>query len=263
MFTKSIVSFILIQGVLFYNTLSAVILEADHFSELLNHLKPNTLVVLDIDDTILVPAQTLGSDVWFVHQLKKYLTTNSPDDALDKALAEWEAIRHLTQMKVVEEGTPDIIKELQNKNITVMGLTTQGLALATRTVNQLRDVGVDLSLTAPSKEDHYFINKHGVLYRQGILFTSGTPKGTALTTLLNTIQFHPDHIVFINDKLTHLRDLESGFLGDNIAFTGLRYSYSDARVDSFDPRIANIQWERSTFGRILSDEEAKAILCLE
>lgn len=254
---------ILLQGILFYNTLSGLILEADHFSDLMNHLKPNTLVILDIDDTILVPVQTLGSDVWFTHQLKKYLATNSSDDALDKALAEWEAIRHLTQMKIVEEGSVEIIKELQSRNISVMALTTQGLALATRTVNQLLALGVDFSLTAPSKEDHYFINKHGVLYRQGILFTSGTPKGTALSTLLNIIQFHPDHIVFLNDKLTHLRDLESGLDKQNVSFTGLRYSYSDARVNSFDPRIANIQWERSTFGHILSDDEAKAFLYCE
>jgi hypothetical protein len=252
---------ILLQGILFYNTLFGVILEADHFSELLNHIKPNTLVVLDIDDTILVPAQTLGSDVWFTYQYKKYLAANPTFDPFDRALADWEAVRHLSQMKIVEGGTVEIIRELQNRNIPVMALTTQGLALATRTVVQLQALGVDLSLTAPSKEDHYFINKHGVLYRQGILFTSGTPKGTALTTLLNIIQYHPDHIVFLNDKLSHLRDMESGL--KNVAFTGLRYSYSDARVNSFDPKIAEIQWEWSSFGHILSDDEAKAILYCE
>ncbi len=45
-----------------------------------------------------------------------------------------------------------------------------------------------------------------------------------------------------------------------IEFTGLRYSYGDAFLKSYDPAIAEIQWEYSSFGNILSDEEARTIL---
>jgi|GEM_PF-5944812 len=51
----------------------------------------------------------------------------------EKALAKWEAVRHLTQVKIVEEGTQAIISSLQDKGLKMMALTTQGLALATRT----------------------------------------------------------------------------------------------------------------------------------
>lgn len=254
---KALFSYVILQTILISNCLSGLILETAHFKEILQHAQPNTLVLLDIDDTILVPKQTLGSDVWFTYRFKHHLQNYEREQAFDKALAEWEAVRHLSEMEIVENGTVEVIRELQNKNITVMCLTTQGLALATRTVNQLLSLGVDPLLTAPSKDDHYFINSHGVLYRHGVLFTSGTPKGTALTKLLEIIDFKPKHVVFINDKLTHLKDLESGLLTENIPFTGLRYSYSDERVKNFDPRIADIQWNCSSFGKILSDEEAK------
>lgn len=239
------------------SSLQGVIVETANFHEILNHIRPNTLVLLDIDDTLMIPEQTLGSDVWFMYQLKNYQQKYSSEQALDKTLAEWEAIRHLTKMKIVEEGTQEIVKKMQDQQVTVMCLTTQGLALATRTVNQLLALGIDPIVTAPSKEDHYFINGHGVLYRHGVLFTSGTPKGPALAKLLDILDITPEHVVFINDKQTHLRDVEVTLDCRQIPFTGLRYTYSDARVNQFNPEIAKIQWEHSTFGKILSDEEVE------
>lgn len=242
--------------------LHAEIIETKNFREIVNHIYPETLVILDIDDTLLIPAQTLGTDVWFISRLEHHLQTKQDRFlALDRALAEWEAVRHLTDVKIVEEGTEEIIHEIQKNNVAVMGLTTQGLALATRTIVQLKSLSIDLSKTAPSDQDCYFINgPTGVLYRKGILFTSGTVKGTALTTFLDNIHYHPKHIVFINDKKTHLHDVEKSVESRNIPFTGLRYSYSDERVANFCKEIAEIQWTHSTFGRILSDEEAAVLL---
>lgn len=240
-------------------SLFAKIVEAEHFSDIISHTTENTLVILDIDDTILIPAQTLGTDVWFCHRLKHHQEVN-PSVALEKALGEWEAVRHITCIKIVEEGTEKIIEELQ-RNHLVMGLTTQGLALADRTTHQLNSLHVDLSKTAPSKQDHYLVNnEEGVLFRKGILFTAGTPKGEALLKLLDAIDYRPARIVFINDKAEHLRDVESSVIAKGIDFVGLRYSYGDQRVAGFRPEIAEIQWEYSTFAHLLSDEEAEEIL---
>ncbi len=141
-----------------------------------------------------------------------------------------------------------------------MGLTTQGLALATRTVKQLRTLGFDLSKTAPRQSDCYFENGHGVLYRQGILFTSGTDKGKALIRFLELSGARPERVVFLNDKQTHLVEVERALEKAGIEFVGLRYSYSDDRVNRFSPLIADIQFRYSSFDRILSDGEAEAIL---
>jgi hypothetical protein len=236
------------------------IVEVQHFNEIKKHVRSESLVILDIDDTLLVPVQMLGCDPWFIHRLNFYLEQGNYAFALDKALAEWEGVRHLTKIKIVEEGTEEVIRELQEKNICVMGLTTQGLALATRTTKQLKHLNINLSKTAPSNEDHYFINGHGVLYRSGILFTAGSPKGEALMKLLEILSLKPKHIVFINDKLTHVRDVEGSVELSGIEFTGLRYTFSDERVQNFRQDIAEIQWTQSSFNYILSDEEALAIL---
>ncbi len=242
--------------------LNGEIIETKNFKEITHHIHPETLVILDIDDTLLVPVQTLGTDAWFLSRLDHHFQLKKDHFlALDQALAEWEAIRHITNVKIVEEGTEEIINDMQKENIVIMGLTTQGLALATRTVVQLKSLSIDLSKTAPSDQDSYFINgQNGVLYRQGILFTSGTSKGEALIKLLDMINYHPKDVVFINDKKNNLQDVEKSVELRNMHFIGLRYSYSDQRVANFNQEIAEIQWTHSTFDHLLSDEEASVLL---
>ncbi len=234
------------------------IIETPHFSEIEKYVDPDTLVLLDIDDTLLVPSQTLGTDVWFRHELERNKKA-AVSDPLDQTLALWEAIRHLTQVEVVEKGADRIVGKMQRKGIAIMGLTTQGLALATRTVNQLKSLYFDLSKTAPSQEDSYFQNGHGVLYRKGVLFTAGTHKGSALLKFFELAKYRPKRVVFLNDKRPQLEEVEKSLEKAGIAVIGLRYGYSDARVGRFRPEIADIQLHHSSFGRILSDEEAGKI----
>jgi len=246
---------------LFFATVAlyAEIHETSHFFDIEKYVNSETLLIFDIDDTLLIPSQTLGTDVWFLHQFQQNKLDVS-GDPLDKTLALWEAIRHLTRIQVVETGAEQVVQKLQELGISMMGLTTQGLGLATRTVNQLRSLDFDLSKTAPRQEDCYFLNGHGVLYRKGILFTSGTNKGRALLKFWETANLHPKRVVFLNDKQTHLEEVESLLNEAGIPFIGLRYSFSDERIERFRPEIADIQLRYSSFDRILSDAEAENIL---
>lgn len=244
--------------IFFTSALSAQIIETKHFHEVEAYAAEETLLILDIDDTLLIPVQMLGCDEWFLSRMNYYKNQGlTSKESLEKSLAEWEAVRHLTKMEIVEKGSEKIVESLQNQGYLVMGLTTQGLALATRTHQQLNENGVDLGQGAPSKQDHYFsIDGHGVLYRNGILFTSGTHKGKALFALLDQIGLAPKCIVFLNDKESHLKSVESAAEERGIAFVGLRYGYSDARKAAFKKEIADYQFSHSTFAHLLSDSEA-------
>jgi hydroxymethylpyrimidine pyrophosphatase-like HAD family hydrolase len=235
------------------------ILETAEFKELLNHVEPQTLVVLDIDDTLLTPTQTLGTHTWFLSRLKHHLETKKDDTAaLDRALAEWSAVRHLTDVKLVETNTEEIVSQLQADGIAVMGLTGQEITLSKSTVLQLRTLGIDLSKTPPIKKDVYFTYEgHGVLFRDGILFTSRSNKGAVITKFLEIINYQPKHILFIDNEEHQLHALEKQVKYKKIRFTGLRYSASDERSQNYSQEIADIQWRHSTFNRILSDEEAR------
>jgi hypothetical protein len=243
--------------ILTFGCLFAEIQELTSFSSLEKHLTDDTLLLLDIDDTLLVPVQMLGCDEWFCHRLKEKSKSCDSRSALEKTLAEWEGVRHLTSMEVVEPGTQTILTILQDKGVMMMGLTTQGLALATRTHQQLQQNGLIIQKTTPMKNDCYLlIDSHGVLYRNGILFTSGMPKGKSLFALFDEMDFHPTRIVFVNDKKSHLQDVEEEAEEQGVEFLGLRYSYSDQKKARFSPDVAEHQYSHSNFGKILSDQEA-------
>ncbi len=149
--------------------LHGFITEAAHFRDISSWIEKDTLVLVDIDDTLLIPTQMLGCDEWFMHRYKQHAQMGmNASDCLEKTLAEWEAIRHLTRMEIVEKETDAIVAHLQQQGTCVMGLTTQGVALATRTTQQLKGQSFDLSLTAPSPEDHCFaVQNHCVLIEKG------------------------------------------------------------------------------------------------
>jgi Protein of unknown function (DUF2608) len=159
------------------SSLHGEIVEVQHFEEIISYVTKDTLIIFDIDDTLLIPSQMLGCDEWFRYRLEKHRKEGMlPKDALEKSLAEWEGIRQFTKMEMVEPGSDGFVHTLQAQGFCVMGLTTQRLALATRTAQQLKAHQIDLSLTAPQKEHYFLVRGHDVLYRSGILFTSGTPK---------------------------------------------------------------------------------------
>ena len=61
-------------------------------------------------------------------------------------------------MQLVEPGTDKIVQSLQQKGTCIMGLTIQGLALATRTSQQLKLMDQWTSLkSAMSKQDQHFL----------------------------------------------------------------------------------------------------------
>lgn len=236
----------------------AKIIEVAHFQELVQFVTPDTLTLLDIDDTLLIPAQMVGSDEWFIRQLEDNTSICiDKNSALEVTLAQWEALRHITKMKIVEQGTEEIVKRLQIQGHKVMALTTQGISLATRTVQQLKENNINLETSAPLPSDFFLdLGGHGILYRKGVLFTSGTNKGKALFSLCEGIGFKPKRIVFINDKASHLREIEQEAEHRGVEFIGLRYAYADIHKAKFTMAVADYQFTHSNFAQILSDEEA-------
>lgn len=240
------------------SVLFARIEEAHHFQEIRKHVDEQAWVILDIDDTLMTPVQMLGNDTWFDYRLKTHQEALGDfSQALEKTIAEWEAIRHLTKMRLIEPETSYILKELQEQKIPLMGVTVQGLALATRTVLQLLEHQIDLSLTALTHEDHCFrVEGHTVLYRQGILFTSGKSKGESFFQFCEKVGEWPRKIVMMDDKRYHLERFEKEAMKRGVEFVGLHYM----KKGDFSPEIAQYQLEHSTLLHLVSDEEARESL---
>lgn len=229
-------------------------------SELYEYIEDDSLIIFDIDNTLITPPQELGNDQWFRYQTKKYEKQGlTHEAAMGKTLTEWTAIQHITDVALVEPDIALIIRDLQNKGYDVIGLTTRDLDISTRTYNQLLSVDIDLTKTAPVKQEIFFLLERPVLFRYGILFTANTDKGLALKKLLAAAKYDAKSVVFINDKKNHLEPVEKFCKDEDIPFIGLRYGYHDDRVESFNPTIAEIQFAH--FGqKLLTDDHAQKLI---
>ncbi len=234
--------------------LFAQIRDIHTIAEYKEHVDPEALLLFDIDNTIMEPTQLLGSDQWFTYRQAYYRERGyTPTMALENALAEWMSIQNLTRVRLVEAETADLIRDLQSQGYALMGLTTRGLGLALRTIEQLQTLAVNLSKTAPFTEERFFTTERGILFRNGILFTAGTHKGTAFLRLFEGQL--PKKVIFINDKKSDLAQVEEICEQMGIPFLGLRYGFLDEKVKNFSEELAAVQWEH--FGTLLSDEAAR------
>lgn len=216
------------------------IIETMYVRDILSHIEPEemnprTLVMFDIDNTIIAPKTDLGSDQWFyamvAHGLKRGLTEQQ---AVDEILPVYAQIINQTPFYPVEPDTTSVIKELQDKGVSVIALTARSLDLAHRTVEHLHDAEIHFTKTDPHECPIQYGSGKPALYIEGIIFSGNYPKGEVLLGWLNQIHYKPKKIIFIDDKLKNVKSVESAVHKRNIPFVGLRYGYLDERVKKFD-----------------------------
>lgn len=239
--------------------LSSAILEITTMQDVFQHVEEGTLVVFDIDNTLLECGQTLGSDQWFCFQLKSLQDQGwEKEKALEHVLSIWTDIQHHTTLRPVELHTVKVVHNLQQAGYPLIALTTRGEDVADATMKNLYASNLDLRQTSPLKENSLLtVDGEETLYREGVLFTNNGHKGKALWAFLQRAQIKPRKIVFINDKHSHLLPVEETSQLYGVDFVGLRYGGADARVRNFRREIADIQHE--FYRKILTDEAAEAI----
>ncbi|MEI6242762.1 MAG: DUF2608 domain-containing protein, partial [Chlamydiota bacterium] len=96
------------QKVLFFlffisSYLFGQIIPCDHLEDVLKHAKSNTLIIFDLDNTLICPAQMLGSNEWFEYQVQKNKQNgHSSEMATKKTLQEWLQVITQTSVTTVE-----------------------------------------------------------------------------------------------------------------------------------------------------------------
>src|SRR5262249_25249503 len=96
-------------------------IEIQQMRQILPAVTANTMVIFDIDNTILRPAQTLGSDQWYGYEVKRLTSTGMPEDrAISIAIAAWMNVQTKTAVLPVEAATPQLIQFLQKNHVPVM-----------------------------------------------------------------------------------------------------------------------------------------------
>ena len=101
-------------------------------------------------------------------------------------------------------------------------------------------MGLDLDEVFFYNTKGHFFTK-GVFYTNGVLFTNNAHKGYALFKFLENINYNPKTVVFINDKRSHLEQMEEMFDNKNTKFIGLRYGYFNDKKNNCSRKLASIE----------------------
>jgi hypothetical protein len=241
-------------------SVQAEVREAPTMALLNQVVTAKTLLVFDIDNTLLEPVTTLGSDQWYGYDIEKHKARGEDQDtAIMNSVRDWLKIQPFTSVRPVERITPAIIQNFQARGVRVMGLTARPIQASTLSARQLASAGIDLSKTPPRGDDLELTSDDRALFTRGILYVGPrNNKGLVLMKFLKMTSYRPARIVFADDKPIHVHNMDVATATEHIPYLGLRYGAADARVRQFNPKLADLQW--MLMGRVLPDGAAKLLL---
>lgn len=235
---KQLVLLLLIS--LSLNAHKSHIVEHHHFHRLLDFVFPEdlhnkTIIVLDIDNTIAQPKGKIGSEEWVVHVINKWADSSITDSrARFQIIAPlYFDIIHSVDFIPIELITIDIIRELQQAGVLVIGLTARSFQVCDRTIEQLYNIGIDLSHASVWHEDLWYEGHLNYCHKQGIIFCDGNDKGKVLSHVFEQLNYYPSKIIAIDDKERHLHAIARA-INPEIEFVGIRYGHLDEKVRNFD-----------------------------
>lgn len=238
-----------------------IIVEHKEISAILAYLHEsdlhrNTLVVLDIDNTIAHPTHLIGSDQWVSYHIEQKMKEGLDVwHATQAILPLYFEIQYIIDLIPVEELTVALIKHLQKLGITVVALTLRSLQIHERTVEQLSAIDIDFAVSAFGNEILYGPQELPYLYNHGIIFCASQNKGVVLKHILDQLNHKPTKIIAVDDKTHHLHAIKSAFVAHEIEVIGIRYSYLDEKVAQFDPAKAEHELQLFFEGALISSKD--------
>ena len=220
--------------------------EITHMTAIESAVRPDSLVIFDIDNTLLEPTGFLASDQWFYYLLEQLEQREDEKAALADAIARWNAASAVVEVRPIEPDTAAVIGRLQARGIETMALTARSYDLADVTFKQLAAVGIDFSAHAPHRGPLEVPNettpgaRPSRLIRGVIFVDEGNDKGKVLVSMLTRMGAMPKHVVYVDDKEHHVVDVGRALAARGIALDGFRYGAADPHVETFKRAMAEL-----------------------
>jgi len=216
------------------------IIESTSIASVFDHIDHHeTLVIFDIDNTILESINEQGSPQWVTALIKHAEEIGmNPEQAYTIIEPILLDVFMKTEVKPVEPEIVSLIAQLQQKNISVIGLTARSTLMVDPTVKHLASIAISLHQTSLALENALEIAHlpapHEAHYHEGVLYCGGVnPKGRTLETLLKSTSYMPEKIIFVDDQLRYLTSVETVAAELKIPFIGIHYTRLDEKVKKF------------------------------
>lgn len=260
-------------------SLSAKIIEApdlECFESALEKADDKTLVLFDVDDTLLIAKDAVLDP----RALKKYqfkileLMLSSeivPEDVNPKDYFFGQVYSKM-EFRLVDPKIVTLIHSLQKREIKALALTlmTTGSCgaipfLEEWRVEHLKRHNIDFSQAFPHLSELQIQPEchpgRAALYKDGVICTDLLPKGPVLKTFLEKISHSFDKIIFIDNDKNFLLSVENALVDSGIEFLGFHYTFIANQPLIIDEKIAEFQLTHlAKTGIWLTDAEAALIM---
>lgn len=205
-----------------------------------------TLLVLDIDDTLLTSARFFGSDEWFGWQRKL------ADGDAHRVPCLFDFISMNTEIGMQKRTQPDgpaIVNGLMKRFDTLV-LTSRNAGTRGATIRELIRAGYDLPapLTPSDVGLSYRYTPPGgktvtVAYDRGVFMTEGQDKGVILFDLLAKLGRQYERVVLIDDGANNHTNVGREVAARGLAYRGIQYEGVDkSSVDPAEIAAADRDW---------------------
>jgi hypothetical protein len=204
----------------------------------------STLVVLDIDDTLLTATEFFGSDKWYDWQRGRVLSPSGQPLAIaeaDKVSCLFDTLGITYEIATnppIQENMASLVKQVNND---LLLLTARSSAYRAATMRELDHNGLDFSDKALSNADigyHYEVSHGGrtvtVSYVDGVFMVQGMDKGVMLLDLLARTGRDYEAVVFVDDKTRNIDNMANVLQKAGIDFYGFHYVKIDKTVSNED-----------------------------
>ncbi|MBI2812041.1 MAG: DUF2608 domain-containing protein [Candidatus Melainabacteria bacterium] len=237
--------------------------ETTRFADLLDVVDSDTLVLIDLDDTLTDSSLSLGSSAWR-HWLKER-SQGQKDPATQILLHDYYTYiaAKRVPVKPVEMDTPATVAALQEKGAIILCYTSRGrnqwystriAGIDQLSKEQLASIGISF---AASTHPQVFTSLP--IYVDGILFGSlkSREKGDLLKEIFQNSNYSPKKVVFIDDKQEQVQSVDKAMGEMGIPCTAFWYRLIEKNQATFDPAVAAIQWKKLIEENVLlSDNDA-------
>jgi hypothetical protein len=258
------------------------IAEAHHALQIAS---PTTLIVCDIDDTILSPDQQTWWNIIFgelVHiqtadlefirdmqKLTKEFVASKQDTTYFSTLI--GKIFSKTKFSIIEETFVHYLHELQKHHVPIITLSAcdTGKSGPINSMQQWRfdDLfrhNLNFSATFDTQEislpTFNWLPATPPAFYKGILLSSRYPKGPVLSAFFDAIQWRPEQIIFFDDREINCQTISDEMAQQAIACECFLYKKNDTNFATIDRDLIRFQFEHLVAtDEFLDDNEARTL----
>jgi hypothetical protein len=227
------------------------VVEYSSISDVLQHLTAplsHTVLVFDIDNTLIKPQGWIGGSSWFEHLLhEKVAVGMAQQEAYTSVVELCTQLQPYLTWLPVEQETVATVQQFQKSGAQVLAMTGRGPEQAEITVRQLQSIGLSFVHSCPSItliDSWYTI-------QEGVVFSSFYEKGKVLVDFLSKVTAPISTVICIDDMLRNIQSIERALIKhrSDLAFIGVQYTHLNDEVAAFNPAEADEEF-KATMAKI-------------